>query len=43
MATEFAEGTHFGVHSDDAPTYYIDGNPGQLTRLPAGSNMKPPL
>ena len=33
MATEFHEGTRFGVHSDDAPTYYIDGNPGQLSPL----------
>jgi hypothetical protein len=30
MSTEFGEGTLFGVHSDDAPTFYIDGNPGQL-------------
>jgi hypothetical protein len=31
MATEFGEGTPFTVHSDDAPTYYINGNPGQLS------------
>jgi hypothetical protein len=26
--TEFANITPFSVHSDDAPTFYIDGNPG---------------
>ena len=30
MATETGEGTPFAVHSDDAPTFYINGNPGQL-------------
>jgi hypothetical protein len=30
MATEFGERTPFFVHSDDAPTFYINGNPGQL-------------
>jgi hypothetical protein len=30
MATEFGEATPFSVHSDDAPTFYINGNPGQL-------------
>ncbi|MBV9374107.1 MAG: hypothetical protein JO320_03440 [Alphaproteobacteria bacterium] len=30
MATETGEGTPFAVHSDDAPTFYISGNPGQL-------------
>jgi len=30
MATEVGEGTPFAVHSDDAPTFYINGNPGQL-------------
>jgi hypothetical protein len=30
MATEFGEGSPFAVHSDDAPTFYINGNPGQL-------------
>ena len=33
MATEFGEGTPFSVHSDDAPTFYINSNPGQLTPL----------
>jgi hypothetical protein len=33
MATEFGEGTPFGVHFDDAPTFYINGNPGQLSPL----------
>ena len=33
MATEFGEGTPFAVHSDDAPTYYINGNPSQLNPL----------
>lgn len=33
MATEFGEGSPFAVHSDDAPTFYINGNPGQLTSL----------
>jgi hypothetical protein len=27
--TEFNEATPFTVHSDDAPTFYIQGNPGQ--------------
>ena len=29
IATEFADTTPFKVHSDDAPTVYINGNPGQ--------------
>jgi hypothetical protein len=29
FATEFNEVTPFRVHSDDAPTFYIQGNPGQ--------------
>jgi hypothetical protein len=33
MATEFGEGSPFTVHSDDAPTVYINGNPGQLSPL----------
>src|SRR3954447_9010174 len=33
MATEFGEGTPFGVHSDDAPTFYINGNPAQFSPL----------
>jgi hypothetical protein len=33
MATEFGEGSPFGVHSDDAPTYYINGNPAQFRPL----------
>ena len=33
MATEFGEGTPFGVHSDDAPTFYINGNPAQLNPI----------
>jgi hypothetical protein len=33
MATEFGEGSPFAVHSDDAPTYYINGNPSQLNPL----------
>ncbi|MBV8120184.1 MAG: hypothetical protein JO081_09645, partial [Alphaproteobacteria bacterium] len=33
LATEFGEGSPFFVHSDDAPTFYINGNPGQLTAL----------
>jgi hypothetical protein len=33
MATQFGEGAPFAVHSDDAPTFYIDGNPGQLDPL----------
>ena len=28
-STEFADTTPFRVHSDDAPTFYINGNPGQ--------------
>lgn len=28
-ATEFADTTSFRVHSDSAPTFYINGNPGQ--------------
>ena len=27
--TEFGDATPFRVHSDDAPTFYINGNPGQ--------------
>ena len=33
MATEFGEESPFTVHSDDAPTFYINGIPGQLTSL----------
>ena len=33
MATEFGEGTPFGVHTDDAPTFYINGNPAQFSPL----------
>jgi hypothetical protein len=33
LATEFGEGSPFAVHSDSAPTFYIDSNPGQLTPL----------
>jgi hypothetical protein len=33
MATEFGEGTPFGVHSDDAPTVYINGNPALFSPL----------
>ncbi len=33
MATEFGEGAPFFVHSDDAPTFYINGNLGQLSPL----------
>jgi hypothetical protein len=29
IATEFGDTTAFKVHSDTAPTFYIDGNPGQ--------------
>ena len=29
IATEFGDTTPFKVHSDDAPTVYINGNPGQ--------------
>ena len=30
LATEFGDTTPFGVHFDDAPTFYINGNPGQM-------------
>jgi hypothetical protein len=30
FATEFNDTTPFGVHFDDAPTFYINGNPGQM-------------
>ena len=33
MATEFGEASPFRVHSDDAPTYYINGNPTQFSPL----------
>ncbi|HEX4615313.1 MAG TPA: hypothetical protein VH230_05295, partial [Stellaceae bacterium] len=33
MATEFGEGSPFAVHSDSAPTFYINGYPGQLSPL----------
>jgi hypothetical protein len=33
MAAEFGERAPFFVHSDDAPTFYINGNPGQLDPL----------
>ena len=33
MATEFGEGTPFGLHSDDAPTFYINGNPALFSPL----------
>jgi hypothetical protein len=29
IATEFGDTTPFGIHFDDAPTVYINGNPGQ--------------
>jgi arylsulfatase A-like enzyme len=29
IATEFGDTTPFGIHFDDAPTFYINGNPGQ--------------
>jgi arylsulfatase A-like enzyme len=29
-ATEFNDTAAFGVHFDDAPTFYINGNPGQM-------------
>ena len=29
LATEFGDTTPFGIHFDDAPTVYINGNPGQ--------------
>ena len=32
-ATEFGNTTPFRVHSDDAPTFYINGNPGQTDPL----------
>jgi hypothetical protein len=32
LATE-GERARFSVHSDDAPTFYVDGNPGQLSPL----------
>jgi hypothetical protein len=33
MATEFGEGSPFRVHTDDAPTFYINGNPAQFSAL----------
>ena len=30
FATEFGDTTPFSVHFDDAPTFYINGNPGQM-------------
>jgi hypothetical protein len=30
FATEFGDTTPFKVHADDAPTFYINGNPGQM-------------
>jgi hypothetical protein len=33
FATEFGDTTPFRVHSDDAPTFYIGGNPGQTDPL----------
>ncbi|HEY1983434.1 MAG TPA: hypothetical protein VGH13_25405, partial [Xanthobacteraceae bacterium] len=32
-ATEFGNTTPFRVHSDDAPTFYINGNPGQTDAI----------
>jgi hypothetical protein len=35
--TEFGDATPFTLHSDDAPTFYVNGNPGQtapVTRTP---------
>jgi len=32
-ATEFADVTPFRVHSDDAPTFYINGNPAQTASV----------
>ena len=37
-ATEFADTTPFRVHSDSAPTFYINGNPGQTQ--PATRNLE---
>ena len=31
--TEFGDITPFKVHSDDAPTFYIDGNPAQTAAV----------
>jgi hypothetical protein len=31
--TEFGDVTPFSVHSDDAPTFYIDGNPAQTAAV----------
>ena len=33
FATEFGDTTPFGIHFDDAPTFYINGNPGQMDPL----------
>jgi hypothetical protein len=33
FATEFGNTTPFSVHSDDAPTFYVKGNPGQTDPL----------
>ena len=30
FATEFGDTTPFGIHFDDAPTFFIKGNPGQM-------------
>jgi hypothetical protein len=32
IATEFGDTTPFSIHSDDAPTFYINGNPGRPIR-----------
>jgi len=33
FATEFGDTTPFNVHFDDAPTFYINGNPGQMAAV----------
>jgi hypothetical protein len=33
FATEFGDKTPFRVHSDSAPTFYINGNPGQMAAV----------
>jgi hypothetical protein len=38
IATEFGDTTPFNIHFDDAPTFYINGNPGQTD--PATRNLE---
>ena len=38
IATELGDTTPFGIHFDDAPTFYINGNPGQTD--PATRNLE---